>query len=49
MYIRLRWMDKRLANPEGATRQMPLNEVWNPRVLLANRQGIVSKSLPEVV
>ncbi len=49
VYIRLRWQDKRLANPDAATRQMPLEEVWNPRVLLANRQGLVSKSLPEVV
>ena len=49
VYIRLRWTDERLANPGGATRQMPLSEVWNPRVLLANRQGLVSKSLPEVV
>jgi hypothetical protein len=49
VYIRLRWTDERLANPGGATRQVPLSEVWNPRVLLANRQGLVSKSLPDVV
>lgn len=49
VYIRLRWTDKRLANPGGGTRQVPLSEVWNPRILLANRQGLVSKSLPEVV
>ena len=49
IYMRLRWKDKRLANPGGATRQMQLEEVWNPRVLLANRQGLLSKSLPDIV
>jgi len=49
VYIRLRWQDDRLANTEGRTRQISLQEVWNPRVVLANQQGIVSKSLPDVV
>ena len=49
VYIRLRWKDPRLANPEGASRQVSKQEVWNPRVLLANRQGLISKSLPDVV
>jgi hypothetical protein len=49
VYLRLRWKDARLANPQGAIRQIPMKEVWNPRVLLANQQGLVSRSLPEVV
>ena len=49
IYLRLRWKDKRLANPGGSTRQIRLEEVWNPQVLLANREGLVSKSLPDVV
>jgi len=49
IYLRLRWQDNRLANPEGTTRQIPLNDVWNPRVLLANQQGRLSQSLPEIV
>lgn len=49
VYLRLRWQDKRLANSDGTTRQIPLNEVWNPRVLLANQQGRISQSLPEIV
>ena len=49
VYLRLRWKDARLANPQGEIRQIPLDEVWNPRVLLANQQGLVSRSLPEVV
>jgi hypothetical protein len=49
VYVRLRWTDKRLADPGGATRQMPLEEVWNPKVLLANRVGILPAALPQVV
>ena len=49
VWITLRWKDKRLANPGGAIRQKRLEEVWNPHILLANRQGLVSKSLPDVV
>lgn len=49
VYLRLRWKDRRLASPGGAVRQMRLEEVWNPRVLLANRTGLVSKSLPDIV
>ena len=49
VYVRLRWTDKRLADPGGATRQMPLEEVWNPQVLLANRVGVLPAALPQVV
>jgi hypothetical protein len=49
VWLRLRWKDERLANPGGSLRQKRLEEVWNPQVLLANRQGLVSKSLPDVV
>ncbi len=49
VWIRLRWKDNRLANPGGERRQRRLEEVWNPQVLLANRQGLVSKSLPDIV
>jgi hypothetical protein len=48
-YVRLRWHDDRLINQHDSPRQVPLEEVWNPQVLLANRVGLVSRSLPEVV
>jgi hypothetical protein len=48
-YIRLRWKDERLAKSRTSMRQIPLEEVWNPRLLLANQQGTVRMSLPEVV
>jgi hypothetical protein len=49
VYLRLRWQDRRLAKPGALPRQMPLVDVWNPRVVLANQQGLVTKSLPDVV
>jgi len=49
VYVGLRWRDERLAKPDAAARQIPLEEVWNPRILLANQQGLVRPSLPEVV
>ena len=49
IYLRLRWKDERLANPEGTTRQLKIDEVWNPRIIFANQQGAITKSLPEVV
>jgi len=49
VYLLLRWKDRRLASPQGSTRQIQLEEVWNPQVILTNRQGLVSRSLPDVV
>ncbi len=49
VYLRLRWKDSRLADPNARPHQAPLDSVWNPRVILANQQGLVPKSLPEVV
>jgi hypothetical protein len=48
VFIHLRWQDGRLAM-QGTTRQMRLEDVWNPQVILANRQGLVSRSLFNVV
>ena len=49
VYIRLEWEDERLASKQSSPRQVPLGEVWNPQVIIANRVGLVSKSLPEMV
>ena len=48
-FVRLRWNDTRLAKPRVAIRQIPMNEVWHPSVLLANQQGVAFRSLPEVM
>lgn len=48
VYLRLRWKDERLANPDASTRQVPLEEIWNPRVLIVNQQDRITKSLPDV-
>ncbi len=51
VYISLRWKDERLASTDGVggTRQVPLNDVWNPRILLVNQTGLIRESLPAVV
>ncbi len=49
IYVRLRWKDERLAH-EGSIRTVPLEETWNPRIIIVNRGGgVIQKSLPEVV
>jgi hypothetical protein len=49
VFLELEWKDERHANPEGDVRRIQLDEIWNPGVLLANQQGLVSRSLPETV
>ncbi len=48
VFIQLHWNDRRLANLGGSTREVQLAEIWNPRILLVNQQGRVSKSLPDI-
>ena len=48
-FVTLRWKDERLAKNTVSARQISLEEVWNPRVLLVNQGGIVRPSLPKVV
>jgi hypothetical protein len=49
VFMRLRWQDERLVNQHSSPHQVPLEEVWNPQVFIANQSGLVSRSLPEVV
>jgi len=48
VFIRLSWMDKRLIH-EGGIQTIPLTEIWNPSVFIANQGGLLQKALPEVV
>jgi Neurotransmitter-gated ion-channel ligand binding domain len=49
VFLRLQWRDERLADPGRPLRQMRLDEVWNPQVLITNQQRRLARSLPEVV
>jgi hypothetical protein len=49
VYLALEWKDERIANLQGDVRRIQLDEIWNPQVILANQQGLVSRSLPETV
>lgn len=41
------WEDPRLAHKEDQPRLLPLHDIWNPQLLVANSRGI-SNALPEV-
>ena len=47
--LRLQWKDERLKKDAKGIRMIPLEEAWNPRILLANRQTLTRTSLPEVL
>ena len=48
-YVSIRWHDKRLAEDVESIRQLPLNKVWNPRLLIVNQGGRMWESLPNIV
>ena len=49
MAVRLRWKDERLAHSDSVPRTLPLEDVWNPMLLVANQRGRLDSSLPEIV
>jgi len=49
VFIRLDWKDDSLVGKADVVRRIPLQDVWNPRVIIANKQTFVRKSMPEVV
>jgi hypothetical protein len=48
VFIRLRWKDERLAESGSLKRFVPLKDIWHPPVIVANEQGLVRRSLPEL-
>ena len=48
VYLSLKWKDRRLIH-EGGTETKDLEEVWNPRIMISNRQGLVRKSFLDTV
>ena len=49
VFLSLTWKDDRLANSGLGERILHVDEVWTPQILIANRFGLISHSLPEVV
>ena len=48
-FVRVRWLDERLADPTSVgMRRIPIDEIWSPGIMVANQQGIIRTSLPEV-
>ena len=45
----LRWRDPRLKHDGADVNQFALDDIWHPRLLIANEAGETTRSLPEVV
>jgi len=48
-FLELNWKDKSLIKPGEMPRKIPLEEAWNPRMLIANRIGFLPKSFDDVL
>jgi Neurotransmitter-gated ion-channel ligand binding domain/Neurotransmitter-gated ion-channel transmembrane region len=44
----LRWRDPQLAHAGPGTKRYALDDIWHPRLLVANQAGEIERSLPEV-
>ncbi len=49
VFIRLDWKDDSLVGKSDYVQRIPLQDVWNPRLIIANKQTLVRKSMPQVV
>lgn len=49
VHLTLRWEDPRLAHEGPASRKLPLEDVWDPQVILANRQARLREVRPKTV
>lgn len=49
VFMRMVWKDERLAVKDMPVRSLPLEKIWHPQVIIANKQFFVRKSLPDVV
>jgi Neurotransmitter-gated ion-channel ligand binding domain/Neurotransmitter-gated ion-channel transmembrane region len=49
VFIVLRWKDPRLAHTGAGVAHYPLDQIWNPRVVIVNETNSVSHRLPESV
>ncbi len=48
VYVELRWQDERLVFPGNAPKNVRLNEIWNPRLVILNQQGNLTAALPNI-
>lgn len=48
LVLTLRWKDPRLAHPGPGAKQLALDEIWHPRMLILNETNDTERSLPEV-
>lgn len=48
VFVKLRWNDKSLAHRNKGPRVYELDQIWNPRVQIANEIGLVRRTMPEI-
>lgn len=48
VFVGLRWKDLRLTGQADPVTKMPLEDIWHPGILIANKQTLMRASLPEV-
>ncbi len=48
-HLSLRWKDESLAHGDSVPHVVPMEEVWNPGVILLNRQALLRTPLPETI
>lgn len=49
VFLLLTWKDERLAVTGESIRTLPLGEIWNPGIMIANKQYFVRKTFPDIV
>ena len=49
VFLLMSWQDERLAVDGNSVRTLPLEEVWNPRIMITNKQFFVRKTFPDIV
>jgi hypothetical protein len=47
VFVALQWKDERLAYRGNGVRKYKLDDIWTPRVQIANEIGIIRKTMPE--
>ncbi len=49
VFVALRWKDPRLAGDRTGVEIYNIEQIWNPRIQIANESGIVRRTLPEIL
>ena len=48
VFLKIRWIDETLAHSNSKPKHVPLKEIWHPRLLIANQDGVIRPSLDQL-